>query len=42
MHGKDGQVAEDGWIDYQDNINEIDQKEEIERHKERFNLEALR
>ena len=32
----DGQVAEDGWVDYADNINTIEKEEEVERHQEKF------
>ena len=32
----DGSVADDGWIDYPDNINTIPQEEEKEKHAERF------
>ena len=29
-------MADDGWVDYQDDINTIPREEEIERHGEKF------
>jgi len=33
-------MAEDGWIDYEDNINTIPHEEEVERHEEKFDPNA--
>ena len=43
MEGKGyGQVAEDGWVDYLDNINQVDDKEEEVKHGEVFDPEEYK
>lgn len=33
---EEGSVADDGWVDYPDNVNTIPVEEEKEKHAERF------
>ena len=36
-------VAEDGWVDYgNDNVNTIPPEEEVERHEEKYDPEAVK
>ena len=37
-----GKAAEDGWVDYLDNVSQVDEKEEVVKHGEVFDIEEYK